>query len=40
MASRYAENSLETMTEEPTNPLEFFDVTAQNYAELVEKLVA
>ena len=31
---------LESMTEEPTEPLSFFDVTAQNYAELVEKLMA
>jgi len=36
---RAGEKSLETMTEEPTEPLEFFDVTARNYAELVEKLM-
>ena len=37
---RAGEKSLESMTEEPTEPLSFFDVTAQNYAELVEQLMA
>ena len=37
---RAGEKSLESMTEEPTELLDFFDVTAQNYAELVEKLMA
>ena len=37
---RAGEKSLETMTEEPTVPLETFDIAATDFNDLAEKLLS